>query len=109
MKTFRDIMAILSMDDKERISYLEKKVNELQNELEETKAHLKRYTAPSSSKIYYEKHKEEQKQRVKEHKERTGYKYTPTPEQKARYYENLKIARAKKREEKKAAKLKENV
>ena len=97
------------MDDKARIEYLDNKVNELECELDETKARLKKYTAPASSKGYYERHKEEQKQRVKEYKERTGYKYTPTLEQKKRYYENLKMARARKREEKKAEKLEESV
>jgi hypothetical protein len=108
MKTFRDIMAILSMDDKVRIEYLEKKVNELQNELEETKAHLKKYTAPESRRVYYEKHREEELRRAKEYRERTGCTNERTPEQKKRYYENLKIARAKKKAEK-DAKLKENV
>ena len=30
----------------------------LEQELQLTKAHLKKYTAPASSKIYYDKHKE---------------------------------------------------
>jgi hypothetical protein len=100
------------MEADERILALEKRVAELEAELEEKKAHLKRYTAPESRKVYYEKHREEELRRAKDYKERTGYKYAPTPEQKARYYENLKIARAKKREEKKAMeakKLEENV
>lgn len=100
------------METDERILALEKRVVELEAELEEKTVRLKRYTAPESRKVYYEKHREEELRRAKEYRERTGYKYTPTPEQKARYYENLKIARAKKQEEKKAAKakkLEENV
>jgi len=96
------------MDDKARIEYLDNKVNELECELDETKARLKKYTAPASSKGYYERHKEEQKQRAREYKKRTNYKYTPTPEQQKMYYENLKIARAKKKAEK-DEKLKESV
>lgn len=74
----------------EMISYiaeLEKQNEQLKNELEETKAHLKRYTAPASSKKYYQEHKEEHKQRVREYKERTKYnnKYQPTAEQKKKW------------------------
>ena len=36
-------------------------------ELQATKEHLKKYTAPASSKVYYEKHKEEVKRRNLEH------------------------------------------
>jgi len=66
---------------------LKNKIKELEQELIDTKEHLKKYTAPASSKVYYEKHKEEQKQRVKEYQQRTNYKsdYKPTPEQKKEY------------------------
>jgi hypothetical protein len=37
------------------------------------KEHLKKYTAPSSKKLYYEQNKEEIKQKVKEYKENTNY------------------------------------
>jgi hypothetical protein len=55
----------------------------LAEELQATKAHLKKYTAPASRKEYYEKNREIEKQRAKEYKERTNYK--PTPEQKKEY------------------------
>ena len=42
----------------------------LEQELQLTKAHLKKYTAPASSKIYYEKHKELVKERVKKCREK---------------------------------------
>jgi hypothetical protein len=45
----------------------------LENELNTTKEHLKKYTAPSNMKKYYENHKEEIKQKVKEYKEKTNY------------------------------------
>jgi len=69
------------MDDKAKIkeleeenAKLEKENARLEEELQATKEHLKKYTAPASSKLYYEKHKEEQKQRVKEYQKRTNYK-----------------------------------
>ena len=45
----------------------------LKNELNLTKEHLKKYTAPSCKKLYYEKNKEEIKQKVKQYKEQTNY------------------------------------
>lgn len=38
---------------------LEEKILILENELNKTKEHLKKYTAPTRSKTYYENHKEE--------------------------------------------------
>jgi hypothetical protein len=52
------------------ISKLEEQIKELKKELNETKEHLKKYTAPSRSKTYYENHKEELLEKMK--------KYTPT-------------------------------
>jgi hypothetical protein len=75
------------MDYQLSIKELEEENAKLKEELHATKEHLKKYTAPASSKVYYEKHKEEQKQRVKEYQQRTNYKsdYKPTPEQKKEY------------------------
>lgn len=53
----------------------------LTKELEEIKEHLKKYTAPSYKKIYYEKNKEEIKLKTKEYKET----YQPTEEQKKKW------------------------
>jgi hypothetical protein len=55
------------------ISKLEEQIKQLTIELNETKEHLKKYTAPSRSKIYYENHKEELLEKMK--------KNTPTQEQ----------------------------
>ena len=52
-------------------------------ELQATKEHLKKYTAPASRKMYYEQNKEVIKERVKKYNEDTNYK--PTPEQKKEY------------------------
>lgn len=75
------------MDDKERIAFLENRVQELEQK-------LKKYTAPASSKVYYERHKEEHKQRVREYKKRTNYK--PTPEQSRKYYLTQKTKKQQK-------------
>ena len=53
------------MDKDEKIKEIRRKNAKLEEELQATKEHLKKYTAPASSKVYYEKHKEAQKQRVK--------------------------------------------
>jgi len=74
------------MNNEELIKVIEnlKKENEnLKSELVETKEHLKKYTAPSNMKKYYEKHKEEIKEKVKKYKE--NYTYTPTEEQKKKW------------------------
>lgn len=67
----------------------------LKKELNDTKEHLKKYTAPSRSKTYYENHKEEIKQRVNEYKERTDYNSTISKERKKEYN---KIAYQKRKE-----------
>jgi len=51
---------------------LEDKILILENELNTTKEHLKKYTAPKRSKIYYENHKEELLDKMK--------KYSPCPD-----------------------------
>jgi len=74
------------MNNEELIKTIEnlKKENEnLKSELVEIKEHLKKYTAPSNMKKYYEKHKEEIKEKVKKYKE--NYTYTPTEEQKKKW------------------------
>ena len=61
---------------------LEEKNAKLEEELQATKEHLKKYTAPIKNKIYYENNKDAHIQRVKEYKEKTNYVYVPSPEQK---------------------------
>ena len=75
------------MDDTEKIKELEEKNAKLEEELQATKDHLKKYTAPASRKVYYEKNKDKEKQRAKEYQQRTNYKsnYEATPEQKKEY------------------------
>jgi len=86
------------MDNQEllnKVKIYEERIINLEKELNETKEHLKKYTAPSNMKKYYENHKEDIKQKVKEYKEKTNYIYTPTSEQKKKW---AKTAYLKKKE-----------
>lgn len=65
------------MDKDKRIKELEDENAKLKDELQTTKEHLKKYTAPSYKKEYYEKNKDIINERNK--------KYTPTPEKKKEY------------------------
>jgi len=58
----------------EEIDHLKQENEELKKRVTELEEKLKKYTAPARSKVYYEKHKEEHKQRVKAYIEKTGYK-----------------------------------
>jgi hypothetical protein len=64
---------------------LKDRISKIELELEETKEHLKKYTAPLRNKIYYQENKEEIKQKVKEYKQITNYVYKVSPEQKKEY------------------------
>jgi outer membrane lipoprotein-sorting protein len=85
-------------------SELLNKLKILEEENEALKNKLKSYTAPSRSKTYYENHKEDIKQKVKEYKEKTNYVYEVTPEKKKEYakraYLNKKEKLKKEKEEK---------
>jgi hypothetical protein len=63
--------------DEEKIKELLEENAKLKEELQATKEHLKKYTAPSYKKEYYEKNKDVINERNK--------KYKPTPEQKKEY------------------------
>ena len=55
------------MDKEDKIKSLEEELQKTKQELIETKEHLKKYTAPTRSKTYYENHKEEILERVKKY------------------------------------------
>ncbi len=78
-------------------------IKKLEEEVETLKNKLKSYTAPSRSKTYYEKHKEQIKQKVREYKEKTNYVYEVSPEKKKEYartaYLNKKEKIKKEKEE----------
>jgi len=65
------------MDKDEKIKELEEKNAKLEEELQATKEHLKKYTAPSYKKEYYEKNKDVIKERSANYKKNTNYKSTP--------------------------------
>jgi hypothetical protein len=65
------------MDDKTKIKELAEENAKLKEELQVTKEHLKKYTAPLYKKEYYEKNKIVINERNKN--------YKPTPEQKKEY------------------------
>jgi hypothetical protein len=69
----------------EKVATLEKEKKELEEELKITKEHLKRYTCPARSKLYYEKNKELQKQKSREYKQRTNY-HANLPKEKKKQY-----------------------
>jgi hypothetical protein len=51
----------------------------------ELKIKLKNYTAPKRNKTFYENHKDEIIQKVKEYRKKTGYINYSTPEQRKEY------------------------
>ena len=71
------------MDNEEKIKEILEENAKLKEELEATKEHLKKYTAPASRKEYYENNKYIINERNRKYKETTNYK--PTPEQKKEY------------------------
>ena len=62
---------------------LKNKINELEQELNDTRDQLNIYLL--KNKTYYETHKEEHKKRVKEYKEKTNYNDTISSEKKKEY------------------------
>ncbi len=69
---------------KEEILTLNNENNKLIDENKQLKERLKKYTAPTRNKTYYENHKEEIKEKVKEYKTKNGYK-KPPPEKVKEY------------------------
>jgi hypothetical protein len=82
------------------------KIKVLEKELNETKDHLKKYTAPLRNKIYYEENKEKHKLKVKEYKEKINYTTTLSTEKKKEYARRAYLN--KKEKLKKISEIKEN-
>ena len=74
------------MDNQSRIQELEEENARLKAELQSTKEHLKRYTAPASRKEYYENNKEAILERMKAN---------PTPPDKKKEYNRQSYLRRK--------------
>lgn len=69
----------------QEIEFLKKRVAELEIELELTKQHLKKYTAPNRSKKYYEDNKDIILEKNKLYKEKTKYSEN-IPDEKRKEY-----------------------
>jgi len=73
----------------------EKLKEEYEFKINELKEHLKKYTAPSRNKKYYENHRDEIIQKSKEYKEKTGNKKVASQEKIKEYnkkaYEKRKL------------------
>lgn len=80
----------------DRIQQLEAENEKLRNELIETKEHLKRYTCPVNSKIYYENNREKHIQQVREYRERTNYVQEIPSEKKKQYARTAYLNRKEK-------------
>jgi hypothetical protein len=65
------------MDNEEKIKEILEENAKLKQELQATKEHLKKYTAPSYKNEYYEKNKHVIKERNANYKKNTNYKSTP--------------------------------
>ena len=70
------------------------RIQELENENAMLKEQLNKYLM--KNKLYYEKNKEEHKQKVKEYKEKNNYNHKPTPEQKKEYNKQAYLRRKNK-------------
>lgn len=82
---------------------LKQKIQYLEQEIERLKEHLKKYTAPTRSKLFYENHKISVLQKNKEYKDKTNYYSNLSKEKKKEYaktaYLNKKIKLQKNVEE----------
>ena len=73
----------------------------LKEEVELLKEKLKNYTAPKRSKKFYETHKEEIKQKVREYKEKTNYNSNIPKEKKQEYNKRAYLKKKEKIEDNK--------
>jgi hypothetical protein len=80
----------------------------LKEEIDLLKEKLKNYTAPKRSKKFYETHKEEIKQKVREYKEKTNYNSNIPKEKKQEYNKRAYLKKKEKIEDNKNE-IKENI
>lgn len=86
------------------ISLLKEELQKTKYELLQTQEHLKKYTAPSNMKKYYENHKEEIKAKAKEYKQKTDYYNNLSSEKKKEYARKAYLKRKEKIEKEKIEK-----
>lgn len=79
---------------KKKIKEISEETSKLKEELQATKEHLKKYTAPAIRKVYYENNKEAVIERIKKYNKDNNYK--PTPEQKKEYNRQSYLRRKEK-------------
>jgi hypothetical protein len=77
------------MNNDDIIKELKEENNRLKEELQITKEHLKKYTAPTSRKLYYEKNKEQILEKMKAN---------PTPPDKRKEYNRESYLRRKEKQ-----------
>ena len=86
----------MNIEELQKINKLqEEKIIALEDELEKTKEHLKKYTAPSYKKMYYEKNKENLLEKMK---------LNPTPPDKRKEYNRKSYLRRKEKLKKESEK-----
>jgi hypothetical protein len=85
----------------ENETLLKHKIYLLEQEIEQLKEHLKKYTAPTRSKLFYENHKTTVLHKNKEYKDKTNYYSNLSDEKKKEYAKTAYLN--------KKAKLKKNV
>ena len=85
-----------------KLKITEEENKKLQEELIQSKEHLKKYTAPSNMKKYYQNHKEEIIKKVKEYKKNNNYNPIIDAEKRKEYN---KIAYQKRKEKKEKEKI----
>ena len=85
----------------ENETLIKHKIYLLEQEIEQLKEHLKKYTAPTRSKLFYENHKTTVLQKNKEYNDKTNYYSNLSDEKKKEYAKTAYLN--------KKAKLKKNV
>jgi|AntAceMinimDraft_5_1070358.scaffolds.fasta_scaffold94474_1 hypothetical protein len=82
------------MDNETKIKELEDELKNVNEELQRTKDHLKKYTAPARNRAYYDKNSDAVKERTRLYIEKTNYKCTP--EQRKEYNKRAYLKRIEK-------------
>ncbi len=79
------------------LQQLQQENQDLKAQILELTDRLKKYTSPARNKIFYQNHKEEVKQKVKEYKKKTGYKpdKEKVKEYNRKYHERKKLEKLK--------------
>ena len=85
----------------------EEYIKKLEDEITNLKERLKKYTAPTRQKTYYENHKEELIQKNKDYREKTNYVYEVPPTKKKAYARKAYLNKKEKMQKEKEQREKE--